>query len=63
LVAVIGLIVVSLHKKANELKEAFVILSAILGIYNMLLIAIVVVYVVFNYIIPENIPPAAVLTR
>lgn len=63
LVAVIGLIVVSLHKKANELKSAFIILSSILGIYNMLLIAIVVVYVIFNYIIPENIPPTAVLTR
>jgi chitin synthase len=49
LAAVMGLIVVSLHKKANENQIAFVILSSLLGLYNIFLIAIVVVYVLFNY--------------
>lgn len=60
--AVLGLIVMSLHKKANENKEAFTIFSAILGLYNIFLVAIVVVYILFNYAFNQNIPQSAKLT-
>lgn len=63
LAAVIGLIVISLHKKANQYKKGYIVLSSVLGLYNIFLISIVVVYILYNYVFPEKIPPSAALTR
>jgi hypothetical protein len=60
--AVFGLIVLSLHKKGNENKKVYIILSSILGLYNIFLIAIVVVYILYNYILTKDIPDSAKLT-
>ena len=38
-------------------------LSAVLGLYNLLLIAIVVIYLVFNYFLEDSVPPSAAITR
>ena len=63
LAAVISLIVISLHKKANEFRKAFIFLSAVLGVYNIILIAIVVTYIALNYFIPQEIPESARVTK
>lgn len=57
------LVIMSLHKRANESPRIYTILSSVLGLYNMFLIIIVVIYIVFNYFVETDVPSSARVTR